>query len=74
MALTFLPVWPVMNAMGTCHMVRNVSRRYWTHFSVGMVSAKIAFDRDGRLFVLDSNQRHLEVFEIIREARGPAGQ
>ena len=26
-ALTFLPVWPVMNAIGTYHIVRNVSCR-----------------------------------------------
>ena len=34
-----MPVWPVTNAIGACHMVRNVSRRYVTHFSVGMLPA-----------------------------------
>ena len=34
---TFLPVIPVMNAIGTCHIVLNVSRRYSAQRLVGIL-------------------------------------
>jgi hypothetical protein len=71
----FKNIWAIEPSRGmiTCYNLAG-SLLYTLGDTGGSRPVWLAFDRNGKLLVLDSNQRRLKIYEIIRGAGTPAGK